>query len=58
MQGAYPCLRRNMPFYGFAVMCIDHPVVQRDGRGLQIEDGRRLLTYGENPQADFRLLDI
>ena len=45
----------NIPFYGFAVMCIDHPIVQElVGR---IED-RRIITYGENPQADVRLLDI
>jgi UDP-N-acetylmuramate--alanine ligase len=36
-------------------MCIDHPVVQNlVGR---IED-RRVITYGENPQADVRLLDV
>src|SRR5271157_1745203 len=45
----------NLPFYGFAVMCVDHPTVQElVGR---IED-RRVLTYGENPQADIRLLDV
>ena len=45
----------NLPFYGFAVMCLDHPTVQElVGR---IED-RRVVTYGENPQADVRLLDI
>src|SRR5690606_28498805 len=37
------------------VMCIDHPTVQ--GLVGQIED-RRVITYGENPQADFRLIDI
>src|SRR3954463_3469232 len=42
----------NLPFYGFAVMCTDHPIVQRlVGR---VED-RRIITYGENPQADVRL---
>ena len=36
-------------------MCLDHPVVQElVGR---IED-RRVITYGENPQADVRLLDV
>ncbi|MFT0892859.1 UDP-N-acetylmuramate--L-alanine ligase [Pseudochelatococcus sp. G4_1912] len=45
----------NLPFYGFAVMCTDHPVVQ-DLVGT-IED-RDVITYGENPQADVRLLDI
>lgn len=45
----------NIPFYGFAVMCLDHPEVQRlIGR---IED-RRIITYGANPQADLRYRDI
>jgi UDP-N-acetylmuramate--alanine ligase len=44
-----------VPFYGFAVMCTDHPVVQAlVGR---IED-RRIMTYGENPQADARLAGL
>src|SRR5581483_855579 len=45
----------NVPFYGFAVMCTDHPVVQ-DLVG-QIED-RRIVTYGVNPEADARLVDL
>src|SRR5438309_9602270 len=45
----------NVPFYGFAVMCTDHPVVQTIVG--KIED-RRIITYGENPQADARLLDL
>ena len=36
-------------------MCIDHPEVQ-DLVG-RIED-RRVITYGENPQADVRLIDV
>jgi len=45
----------NVPFYGFAVMCIDHPEVQAlIGR---IED-RRIITYGTNPQADVRYTDL
>ena len=36
-------------------MCIDHPEVQR--LVGQIED-RRIITYGENPQADVRFEDI
>jgi len=37
------------------VMCTDHPVVQAMvGR---LED-RRVITYGENPQADVRLIDL
>src|SRR6202049_1649387 len=55
VQDAFRSFVENVPFYGFAVMCIDHPVVQTIiGK---IED-RRIITYGENPQADTRLLDL
>ncbi len=41
----------NIPFYGFAVMCIDHPEVQAMiGR---VRD-KRIITYGLSPQADVR----
>ncbi len=45
----------NVPFYGFAVMCLDHPEVQ--ALVGQIRD-RRVITYGQNPQADVRLVDL
>ena len=45
----------NVPFYGFAVMCLDHPTVQ--ALVGEIED-RRVITYGQNPQADVRLVDV
>src|SRR5215204_4034368 len=55
VQEAFVSFVENVPFYGFAVMCTDHPVVQSlVGR---IED-RRIVTYGENPQADARLVDL
>jgi UDP-N-acetylmuramate--alanine ligase len=55
VQDAFVDFISNVPFYGFAVMCTDHPIVQRlVGR---IED-RRIITYGENPQADVRLVDV
>jgi UDP-N-acetylmuramate--alanine ligase len=55
VQDAFVAFVENVPFYGFAVMCTDHPIVQRlVGR---IED-RRIVTYGENPQADVRLVDL
>ena len=41
----------NVPFYGFGVMCTDHPEVQ--ALVSRIED-RRVVTYGENAQADVR----
>ena len=55
VQDAFKAFVENVPFYGFAVMCSDHPVVQTMvGR---LED-RRVITYGENPQADVRLIDL
>jgi UDP-N-acetylmuramate--alanine ligase len=55
VQDAFKAFVENVPFYGFAVMCSDHPVVQTMvGR---LED-RRVITYGENPQADVRLVDL
>src|ERR1700710_532228 len=55
VQDAFRSFVENVPFYGFAVMCIDHPIVQTIVG--KIED-RRIITYGENPQADARLLDL
>ena len=55
VQEAFVDFVANVPFYGFAVMCTDHPIVQRlVGR---ITD-RRIITYGENPQADVRLTEV
>ncbi|HEX5507366.1 MAG TPA: UDP-N-acetylmuramate--L-alanine ligase [Pseudolabrys sp.] len=55
VQEAFIDFVENVPFYGFAVMCTDHPIVQRlVGR---VTD-RRTITYGENPQADVRLVDL
>jgi UDP-N-acetylmuramate--alanine ligase len=51
---AFLAFVENIPFYGFAVMCIDHPVVQEMIGKIQ---DRRVITYGRSPQADFRLLD-
>ncbi len=45
----------NIPFYGLAVCCIDHPEVQAlVGR---VTD-RRIVTYGFNAQADVRALNL
>jgi UDP-N-acetylmuramate--alanine ligase len=55
MNRAYEQFVENIPFYGFAVLCIDHPVVQAMiGR---IND-RRIVTYGLSPQADVRAANI
>jgi UDP-N-acetylmuramate--alanine ligase len=55
VRDAFRQFVENVPFYGFAVMCGDHPEVQAlIGR---IED-RRIVTYGANPQADIRYTDL
>src|SRR6201998_1765560 len=45
----------NIPFYGFAALCIAHPVVQQMIPKLS---DRRVLTYGFSPQADIRAIDV
>ena len=55
VQDAFRAFVENVPFYGYSVMCMDHPVVQ--SLIGSIED-RRILTYGENPQAEVRLVDV
>jgi UDP-N-acetylmuramate--alanine ligase len=45
----------NIPFYGFAAVCLDHPEVQRLVASI---DNRRLVTYGLNPQAMVRAENV
>jgi UDP-N-acetylmuramate--alanine ligase len=45
----------NVPFYGFAVVCLDHPEVQALAATVE---NRRLITYGTNPQAEVRATNI
>lgn len=54
-RAAFKQFIENVPFYGFAVMCLDHPEVQ--ALVSKIED-RRIITYGQNPQADARFTDL
>ena len=51
MQAAYDQFVSNIPFYGFAVLCIDHPSVQQMIPRLS---DHRIITYGFSPQADIR----
>jgi UDP-N-acetylmuramate--alanine ligase len=55
LRQAFETFVGNIPFYGFAVLCIDHPVVQ--GMIPKLSD-RRVLTYGLSPQADIRAVEI
>ena len=53
-QGFYDFVS-NIPFYGLAICCTDHPEVQSlVGR---ISD-RRVVTYGFNAQADVRAVNL
>src|ERR1044071_3199333 len=55
MRDAFQRFVENVPFYGFAVLCLDHPEVQAMvGR---IED-RRIITYGLSPQAEIRAVNL
>ena len=55
VRAAFRQFVENVPFYGFGVMCIDHPEVQ--SLVARIVD-RRLITYGENLQADVRFANL
>lgn len=44
----------KVPFYGFAVVCLDHPVIQ----DLLPQLRRRVVTYGLNRQADYRAEEL
>mgnify|MGYP001765221451 FL=1 len=52
---AFRAFVENIPFYGFAVMCMDHPVVQEL---IGHVHDRRVITYGRSPQADYRLGEV
>ncbi len=55
LREAFQRFVENVPFYGFAVLCLDHPEVQAMvGRIVD----RRLITYGTSPQADVRATGI
>jgi len=55
LKAAFDQFIENTPYYGFGVVCLDHPEVQAlVGR---VTD-RRLVTYGTNPQADVRAENV
>jgi UDP-N-acetylmuramate--alanine ligase len=55
VRAAFRQFVENLPFYGFAVLCTDHPEVQ--GLVSELSD-RRIITYGFNPQADVRAINL
>lgn len=55
VKEAFHTFVSNIPFYGLAICCTDHPeVLNLVGR---IND-RRVVTYGFNPQADVRVENL
>lgn len=56
MHREFETFFRNIPFYGLAVTCFDHPVARDMIERLELRrDGRRLLTYGTARGADLLL---
>ena len=54
LQQAFVDFADRVPFYGLAVLCIDHPVVQH----LIPRLTKRHVTYGVSLQADWRADDV
>ncbi len=54
LRDAFVEFLNKVPFYGTGVVCLDDPEVQ----DVMPRVTRRLITYGENPQADVRADEI
>ncbi len=54
VQEAFVDFANKVPFYGLAILCLDHPTVQN----LLPRITKRVVTYGESMQADFRAEDL
>ena len=55
LRDAFRTFVENIPFYGFAAMCIDHPEVQ--ALIAKVPD-RKIVTYGFSPQALVRAANL
>ncbi len=55
LRDAFASFVENIPFYGFATLCIDDPDVQ--ALIAEVSD-RRIVTYGMSPQADIRAVNV
>ncbi len=54
LRDAFVEFLNKVPFYGTSVVCLDDPEIQ----DIMPRVTRRVVTYGENPQADIRATDI
>ena len=55
LRDAFDTYVGNIPFYGFGVLCTDHPEVA--AMVARVSD-RRIITYGYNRQADVRAVNL
>lgn len=55
MEAAYQSFVENIPFYGFAVMCADHPKVRALADRMR---DRRVIRYGFDEGADVRAINV
>jgi UDP-N-acetylmuramate--alanine ligase len=55
LKAAFHQFITQLPFYGFGVLCADHPEVQ--ALMAKVFD-RRMISYGTSPQADVRAVNI
>ena len=55
IKSAFTTFVQNLPFYGFAVLCVDHPTVQEIIPKLS---DRRIVTYGLSPLAEVRAINL
>ncbi|MDH5749682.1 MAG: UDP-N-acetylmuramate--L-alanine ligase [Rhodospirillales bacterium] len=55
LKDAFVTFVENIPFYGFAALCIDHAEVQAMIPRLS---DRKIITYGFSPQADVRAINL
>ena len=55
LKAAFVTFVQNIPFYGFATVCIDDTEVQAL---ISVVSDRRIVTYGFSPQADIRATEI
>lgn len=53
LKAAFFRFLHNLPFYGYAVVCIDDPVI----REFLPNVNRKIITYGFSKDADFRIFN-
>ena len=54
VKEAFVAYAHNLPFYGFVVACVDHPVVAE----LIPQFQRKTITYGFSDKADIRAVNV